>query len=58
MFSNLYYGVICVFHGRPGIANRGTAEVQQWQKKYRLLHGKCARTVFMHKLFAYQKTNE
>ena len=25
---------------------------------YRLLHGKCAHTVFMHELLAYQGTNE
>ena len=29
-----------------------------WGNKYRLLHGKCARTVFTHELLAYQKTNE
>ena len=26
--------------------------------KYRLLHGKCARTVFTHELLTYQKSNE
>ena len=28
------------------------------KEKYRLLHGKCARTVFTHELLTYQKSNE
>ena len=28
------------------------------EEKYRLLHGKCARTVFMDELAEYQKSNE